>query len=76
MTHRPPKETDQDETEKAFQLLDKMVEDHPEIEPTIWVGACLSAVAASFRVNGLSYDEFVSEMQRAIVIYKSWWDNE
>jgi len=39
MEIRPAKETDQEETEKAFNLLKDCIASHPEIDPTLWDGA-------------------------------------
>lgn len=71
---RKRKESDQDETQKAYSILIQAMHDHPEIEPTLWAGACLSALVNGMLESGLSYDEFCIEVEGVKNHYKQWWD--
>lgn len=72
--YREPKESDQDEAGRVYDLLMELAEKHPNIEPTMWVSVCLSAVAQSFFESGVSYGDYKLEMYEATDFYKSLWD--
>ena len=74
MERRPPKETDQKETEKGFNLLKQCMADHPEIEPTLWVGAFWSILVDGYSASGMSYEQFADEWNRVKHHYKLWFD--
>ena len=71
---RPPKESDQVNIEYAYQIVIKTIEDHPEVETTLWAGALLSALANAYIDAGLSYEQFESEFDSAKKFYRKWWD--
>lgn len=73
---REPKEGDQDTIEMTFQMTKKMVNANPEIEGAIWVSMCFSLIAASFKTNGFSYEEYCTEMTNAMKHYESWFIEE
>lgn len=72
--YRKPKKTDQNHTEKGYKLLQKLVKDHPEIETSLWVGVCMSAVAHSFMESGFSHERFKKEMENCIEHYEKRWE--
>lgn len=76
MTYRQPKPDDQKLTQKAYELLMGVVELHPEIEPSLWIGACLSAIASNFEANGMPYEIFLDDMHQAIDFYKHYWEQD
>lgn len=73
---RIQKTNDQEETDKAFDYIQTLVKSHPEIEPSLWTGACFSSVAAAFANNNIPYEFFVNEVDRMKIHYKSWFENE
>ncbi len=64
MELRPPREDDQEVTEIAYQLLRKTIQDHPEIESTLWVSATISSIIDCYEDNGFTADEFIEEWTR------------
>lgn len=76
MKFRPPREDDQENVEKAYQLIQILVYMHPEIESTLWASAMLSTFVNSFISSGHSYDDFCDEFDKSKLHYKSWWNNE
>ena len=74
MIFRPPKESDQDETEKAFQFLQEFMASHSEIEPTLWGGALWSCLVAGHAKSGVTYQEFCTKWSSVMKHYKSWFD--
>ena len=73
---RKPKKSDQTETEKAFQILRKCMQDHPEIEPTLWMGAHLSCIVSGCENSGISYQEFSSELESVKMFYKERFEED
>lgn len=71
---RKPKKSDQNNTEKAFQILRKAILEHPEIESTLWSGANWSLLINGYINNGVSYVEFCSELDGVKEFYKNRWD--
>lgn len=71
MKIRKGKSTDQENTHKAFQLLMRLIKTHQkEIEPALWVGAMIGALAENFEESGVAFDVFNKEMMRAVQHYK------
>lgn len=74
---RPGKETDQDETEKAYQILIKAMQDHPEIEKTLWAGACWTALVNGYLQCDIPLKQFRSDWKSAMDHYaKLWIEND
>lgn len=73
MKIRKEKPDDQENIDKAVELLTKLVKS-TDIEPSLWVSACLSCIAASYQGNGFSFSDFKKEMTMATNHYKLWWD--
>lgn len=73
---RAPKKTDQQIAEKAFQIIKKTMQEHSEIEPTIWAAGCWSVIVDGYIKCGFSYEEFGNELNSVKDYYKSWWDEE
>ena len=76
MKKRPPKSTDQDNIEKAYQIITKVMRKYPEFEGTIWAGAIWSTLVNGYIRCGNSYDEFCKEIEGVKVCYKSWWNEK
>lgn len=74
MKRRTSKKNDQKETERAFQIIQKAIEEHPEIEPTLWAGALFSKIVQGCETSGLSYLEFCEMIDDAKNFYKRWFD--
>ncbi len=72
---RPSKDSDQDNTEKAFQLIKNCLEEHPEIESTLWAGAVWSVLVYGYRNCGFSYKEFCDEWEKVKNHFKKEWND-
>ncbi len=73
---RPSKDSDQDETEKAFKMLKAFMQSHSEIEPTLWAGAMWSCLVEGYVKSGVTYQKFCSECTGVMRHYKPWFDEE
>jgi hypothetical protein len=71
---RDPLKTDQDDTEKAYLLILKLMNDHKEIESTLWCGAVWSVLINGYISCDFSYEQFLKEVQKLVKHYKHWWD--
>ena len=71
---RPEKDSDQDNIEKAFQLIKVCMQEHQDIEPSLWCGAVWSVLVDGYRNCGFSYKEFCDEWDRIKEHYKKEWD--
>lgn len=70
---RPGKRSDQDETEKAYQILVSAMQSHPEIEQTIWAGACWTALVNGYLNSDIPYELFCHDFDSAKEHYSKWW---
>lgn len=73
---REIKETDQENTDKAYESIKKCIIDHPEIEPSLWSGGLFSIITEGYMKSGFTYEEFIDEISYMIGFYKRWWDEE
>jgi hypothetical protein len=73
---RPSKDSDQFNTQAAYEILEAAMAAHPEIEPTIWYGACWSLMINGCLRSGLTYEEFCIDFNAAKEHYKKRWDND
>jgi hypothetical protein len=68
---RESKPEDQEEAEKAFQLLLDLITHHQrQIEPSLWVGAMIGALADNYEKSGFPFKYFKKEMEEAVGHYK------
>ncbi len=74
MEKRESKNTDQNEIQKAFDLLKQCMIDHPEIETTLWAGAVWSVLVDGYNKSGISYEQFTREWDLVKHHYKDWFD--
>lgn len=74
MKRRKPKETDQQEIEKAFNILKEYVHNHLEIEPTLLASVFWSILVDGYIKSGMNYDQFTREWDRVKHQYKHWFD--
>ena len=74
MQYRPSQESDQEKIEKAFNLIKKLMVDHPEIEPTLWAGAVWSILVDGYSSSGMSYEQFTREWDLVKNHYKELFD--
>ncbi len=74
MQRRPSKETDQEQTQKAFLILKECMELNPQIEPTLWAAAFWSILVVGYNQSGMSYDQFTNEWDHLKHHYKTWFD--
>ena len=71
---RPSKPTDQENVEKAYQILLELMESHKEIEKPLWIGAFASIITFGFKNNGFTHEEFMDEIDLMFGNCKQWWD--
>ena len=74
MKKRKPKKDDQENADKACDLLTELVQLNPQFEPSIWISACLTFVARAFHSSDYTYEEFLRESERALKFYKRYWE--
>lgn len=71
MRIREKKESDQQNAEKAYQLLLGLIEDHQhEIEPALWVGTMIGALAENYEKSDIPFEFFRQEINNALEHYK------
>lgn len=71
---RYSQESNQDNAERAYLLINKMMNEHSEIEQKLWCVALFSTLATGYKQGGLSYNDFCEELNNACLHYKKWWD--
>lgn len=76
MEKRPAKKDDQENTERAYEILTETVNLNSDIERTLWVGAMISLLIEGFINSGISYEAFCAEWDRIKTHYKPWWEIE
>ena len=74
MKIRPPKDTDQEQIEEAFRIIQECVLLNPQIEISLWAGAFWSILVDGYSRSGMSYEQFSQEWDRVKQHYKSWFD--
>ncbi len=70
---RPPKDDDNEKTEKGFLLIMKLIKNHPEIELTLWGGAFWGVLVNGYRNCGFTHEEFSEECKKVLAHYKDRW---
>ena len=73
---RSSQESDQDETEKAYQIFLKTMNNHPEIEPSLWSGACFSCIVNGYLASDIPYEYFCNELDEVKNFYKKHWEKD
>ncbi len=71
---REPKSSDQEMTKTAFNLLQDCMNNHPEIESSLWAGAFWSGLVGGYIRSGATYEQFTEEWERIKHHYKDWFD--
>jgi hypothetical protein len=71
---RSPKNTDQEDVEKAFNILKDILNSHPRIEPTLWASAFWSCLVDGYNNSGFTYEQFCLEWENVKDNYKGWFD--
>ncbi len=71
MKYRKGKNSDQCDTEKAYKLLLSLIMVHQsEIDPSLWVGAMVCALAENYKNSEIPFDLFRKDLINAIDHYK------
>lgn len=71
MRYREGQPDDQENVQKAYELLMDFIEIHQkEIEPSLWVGAMVCALAENYEKSGVPFSFFKIEMVKAVQNYK------
>jgi homoserine trans-succinylase len=76
MEKRTPMPNDQEKANEAFELLQSLVLQNPQIESTIWIGGCWSALVDVYIRNGMTYTQFCKELDGVKKHYKRWWERD
>lgn len=74
MDYRPGKDDDQENAQKSFELIWKLIEEHPEIESTLWFSGLMSSLAFGCVRSGISYSKFCEELDNCKIFYKRNWN--
>lgn len=74
MKIRLSKNTDQEQIQKGFDLVKELMQQHPEIEITLWAGVMWSILSDGYVASGVDYDEFKQELDKVKNHYKHWFD--
>lgn len=70
MKFRPLKKSDQKNVEKALQLLIELIILHQnKIEPSLWMGAMVAALAENCESSEVPFEDFKKEMIKCIDHY-------
>lgn len=62
--------------QKAFDLVVQLINEHPEIEYTLWAGAIWTILVSGYINCGFSREEFIEEIARVSGHYKEWWNEK
>jgi len=69
---RVPKEKDQEQIEIAYELIRNLMQQHPEIEPSLWAAAVWSVLVNGYKACGFNYKMFREETSKAVKHYEQW----
>lgn len=75
MRFRKPKKDDQENIEKAYKMLINFINKN-KIEPSLWVGACMSAIVNNYIKSKITYQMFCEDMDGIKKHYKSRWQEK
>lgn len=75
MEKRRKKDTDQEESQKAVLILLDAIQNHPEMEPTLWASACFTLLVDGFLKSGIPYEGFCRELEGVKAFYKIRWED-
>lgn len=67
---RPRKESDNDRVDEGIDIYYKMIDDNPQIEPTIWATITVYVLANGYKNCDYTYEEFRQEIDKAFEHYK------
>lgn len=71
MKIREEKNTDQEGAEKAYILLIGLIKRHQsEIEPALWVGPMICALAENYEKSDVAFENFKREITEAVHHYE------
>ncbi len=71
MRKRTPKENDQEQIDKAYEILiDTIMEHQDEIEASLWMGAMIGALAIKYEESEVPFEYFKKEMALAVENYR------
>lgn len=71
---RKSKKSDQKNTEIAYQILLKAMLSHPEVEQSLWAGACWTALINGYHNSGIPWKEFCEDFDAAKKHYSKLFD--
>lgn len=58
MERRTLKETDQEQIQKGFEMVMRLMDQHREIEPTLWASVMWSVLVHEYNNSGMPYKQF------------------
>lgn len=70
MRKRTPKKDDQEKVQEAYELLMELIQENQHrIEPALWMGAMISALANNFEYSNIPHCEFKKSINEAVDFY-------
>lgn len=69
---RIPKEGDFEITRQAYGLIIELMDQHSDIEMSLWVGAFWSLIASCYKNSGVTDEQFMEEAKDVCEKYKNW----
>jgi hypothetical protein len=73
---RERKSTDQENAQRAYEILYEAIKSHPEIEGTIWSSACFTLIVDGYLNCEIPFEHFSRDMDAVKQHYKSEWEQE
>jgi hypothetical protein len=73
---RPGKKTDNEEIERAINLLYELMQFNTQIEPTLWSSAFTFIIANGYKQCGYTYEEFRNTIHLGFEHYKYLFDEK
>lgn len=76
MNKRTPKNDDQSQIDKAFEIIKEIIRANSGVEGAILFCAMMSAGVDNYIHSGITYKEWCCELDRMKKHYKHWWSKE
>lgn len=73
---RDSKKSDQEVTEEIYQMMCELQENNSHLESTLWIGACWSLLANTYKGSGFSYKQFIEESKQVLKHLKTRYEDE
>jgi hypothetical protein len=74
--YRPGKENDQENIDNGIDLIYALMEDNPQIEPTLWAASIIRVLVNGYKNSKMSHNEFKFDMHSMIDYYREFFEEE